>query len=74
MESCKKLCSFPLLKYKGGIAMYDEYVERKCTKCQNKHNNEDKCEIKQYVINGYLYCKCVNCNVTGESQEIRKKL
>lgn len=54
--------------------MYDEYVEKKCTKCQNKHNNEDKCEIKQYVINGYLYCKCINCNVPGESQEMRKKL
>ena len=37
-------------KYKGGIAMYNEYIRNKCKKCQNRHNNEDKCEIKQYAI------------------------
>lgn len=54
--------------------MYDEYVKNKCNKCKNRNNNDDECEIKQYVLDKYIYCKCINCNVPGESKEIKKKL
>lgn len=49
------------------------YTETKCKKCKNK-NDFNKCDIRQFIINGFLYCKCINCNIPGEKQEIKVTL
>ena len=47
------------------------YQELKCPFCKNNNNNEDKCNIVEFQGNKVLYCKCINCEIPGESQEIK---
>lgn len=51
-----------------------KFKEEKCNRCRNKNElpEKDKCNIKVFQMNNYLYCKCENC--TDIPQEIRMEL